>query len=125
MPWLVPFASWGGAAFLVVFGSLSFYQSYRPKKALVETQGEVTSSFKKAALMTLAFGLLNPHVYLDTVILLGGIAASYAFELRMFFVGWSGFIVFFMVLLNCLWGTNFNAAVTASGRGSDSGFYCG
>ncbi|MEH6402366.1 MAG: LysE family transporter [Sneathiella sp.] len=100
MPWLVPFASWGGAAFLVVFGSLSFYQSFRPKKTAVETEGEVTSSFKKAVLMTLAFGLLNPHVYLDTVILLGGIAASYALEFRMFFVGGavlSSFLWFFAI----------------------------
>lgn len=100
LPWLVPFASWGGAAFLIVFGGLSFYQSYRPKTSSVDETGDVTSSFKKAVLMTLAFGFLNPHVYLDTVILLGGIAASYDVELRMFFVGGavvSSFLWFFSI----------------------------
>ncbi|MBL4741209.1 MAG: LysE family transporter [Sneathiella sp.] len=100
MPWLVPFASWGGAAFLIVFGCLSFYQGLRPKKTSLETKGDVTSSFKKAVLMTLAFGLLNPHVYLDTVILVGGIAASYALDLRLFFVGGavlSSFLWFFSI----------------------------
>lgn len=87
VPWLVPLASWGGAAFLLVFGSLSLYRAILPKPATVQLDEEVTSSFRKAVLMTLAFGLLNPHVYLDTVILLGGIAASYDIAVRMYFVG--------------------------------------
>lgn len=86
VPWLVPFASWGGALFLIVFGLLSLRQALFPKPVVIDTSEQVTSSFKKAAMMTLAFGLLNPHVYLDTVILLGGIAAGYEFSLRLYFV---------------------------------------
>ena len=86
VPWLVPFASWGGALFLIVFGLLATRQALFPKPVEIEATEQVTSSFRKAAMMTLAFGLLNPHVYLDTVILLGGIAAGYEFSLRLYFV---------------------------------------
>lgn len=86
VPWLVPVASWGGAVFLLVFGSLSLYRAVIPKEIPQEEAGEVTSSLKRAVMMTLAFGLLNPHVYLDTVILLGGIAAGYEFSLRLYFM---------------------------------------
>ncbi len=86
VPWLVPVASWGGAFFLLAFGSLSLYRAGRPKERTEDPSEEVTSSFKKAVMMTLAFGLLNPHVYLDTVILLGGIAAGYDFSVRLYFM---------------------------------------
>ncbi len=100
VPWLVPVASWGGAAFLVIFGGLFLYRAILPKSPEVDLGNEVTSSFKKAVLMTLAFGLLNPHVYLDTVILLGGIAASYEIAARYYFVGGavlSSFLWFFAI----------------------------
>ncbi len=86
VPWLVPFASWGGAGFLLVFGGLSLFKAFFSKPQNNSQEVTATSSFKKAALMTLAFGLLNPHVYLDTVILLGGIAATYEISPRLYFV---------------------------------------
>ena len=99
-PWLVPVASWGGAAFLCVFGGLSLYRAVKPKIVVEELGNDVTSSFRKAVLMTLAFGLLNPHVYLDTVILLGGISASYEISARLYFVSGavlSSFLWFFSI----------------------------
>lgn len=100
VPWLVPFASWGGAVFLLVFGSLALFRAIYPKPQSSFHEEGVTSSFKKAVLMTLAFGLLNPHVYLDTVILLGGIAAAYEISARIYFVAgavMTSFIWFFAI----------------------------
>lgn len=100
VPWLVPFASWGGAIFLLVFGGIAFYRALFPKPQFSVQEEGVTSSFKKAVLMTLAFGFLNPHVYLDTVILLGGIAASYEVSARLYFVAGAvltSFVWFFVV----------------------------
>ena len=85
-PWMVPWASWGGAVFLIVFGLLSFRRVLWPEPVQVESSAPVVSTMKKAVLLTLAFGFLNPHVYLDTVILLGGIAAGYEFASRQYFV---------------------------------------
>jgi L-lysine exporter family protein LysE/ArgO len=82
----IQIATIGGAAFLLIYGALSLYRAYKPNPEIIVEDVAVTSSFKKAAFMTLAFALLNPHVYLDTVILLGGIASNYPFEERLYFV---------------------------------------
>lgn len=84
-PLAITFASAGGSLFLLVFGGLSFYRVFFPSSPVGHNDEAVVSSLKRAVLMTLAFGLLNPHVYLDTVILLGGIAAGYPFEERLYF----------------------------------------
>ncbi len=89
MEWLTVAAAWGGALFVAVFGFLSLRRAFGAGKDLFETgtdQQPVVSSLKKAILLTLAFGLLNPHVYIDTVMLLGSIAAQYETEQRLYFV---------------------------------------
>jgi L-lysine exporter family protein LysE/ArgO len=86
MPWLVPWASWGGALFLIVFGLLSVHRAIKPETLKAGKDDKPVSSWRKATLLTLAFGFLNPHVYLDTVILLGSIAAGYEVAQRIYFV---------------------------------------
>lgn len=85
-PSLVPWASWGGALFLIFFGVLSCRRAIWPELLQPVEETPTTTSRRKAVLLTLAFGFLNPHVYLDTVILLGGIAAGYAMHARIYFV---------------------------------------
>lgn len=85
-PALVFWATLGGVAFLATYGLLAFRRALKPGR-LVAADGEAMS-WRVAALATLAFTLLNPHVYLDTVILLGGISARYPVDSRMFF--WAG-----------------------------------
>lgn len=85
-PLAIEVATLGGAAFLIVYGLKSLYGAFKKSGKLTVANEPVVSTVKKAALMTLAFGLLNPHVYLDTVILLGGIASTYEIEMRYFFV---------------------------------------
>jgi L-lysine exporter family protein LysE/ArgO len=84
-PWLIAVAKWAGAGFLVVYGALAARRAWRPKKTGLEaddaTAAKVavtTSTVTSVGLTALALTWLNPHVYLDTVFLLGTIAASQA-----------------------------------------------
>jgi L-lysine exporter family protein LysE/ArgO len=61
-----------GAGFLIVYGLLAARRVFRPQKLDVATVGQLRVS--TAVLTTLALTWLNPHVYLDTLILLGSIA---------------------------------------------------
>jgi len=87
-PAVTRIAAWGGAAFLLAYGALAFRSAAKPGALRAEPldarrQGGSLSSVLATAL---AVSLLNPHVYLDTVVLLGGVAAQYALPLRTAFV---------------------------------------
>lgn len=64
-----------GATFLFTYGSRSFVSAYRGTSQLVAQQAE-KASLKKVILVTLAITLLNPHVYIDTVAIVGGIGGT-------------------------------------------------
>jgi L-lysine exporter family protein LysE/ArgO len=64
-----------GAAFLAFYGAKSFLSALRGGEALI-AQG-AGQTWRSAIAMCLMFTWLNPHVYLDTVILLGATAQQY------------------------------------------------
>ncbi|MFF4546908.1 LysE/ArgO family amino acid transporter [Streptomyces sp. NPDC001435] len=64
-----------GGAFLLCYGALAARRVLRPGTGL-STQGEAAGSRRRAVLTCLAMTWLNPHVYLDTVFLLGSLAAD-------------------------------------------------
>ncbi|MCL7429613.1 LysE/ArgO family amino acid transporter [Streptomyces sp. YS415] len=66
---------WIGGAFLIAYGVLAARRVFRPAGAL-QADGEATGSRRRAVLTCLAMTWLNPHVYLDTVFLLGSVAAD-------------------------------------------------
>lgn len=66
---------WGGALFLIVYGALAFRAAWRGGQML--EAGGAGGSLKTTLLTCLALTWLNPHVYLDTVALLGSISAQY------------------------------------------------
>ncbi|MEV5433255.1 LysE/ArgO family amino acid transporter [Streptomyces sp. NPDC052701] len=66
---------WIGGAFLLCYGVLAARRVFRPGGAL-RADGEAAGSRRRAVLTCLAMTWLNPHVYLDTVFLLGSIAAD-------------------------------------------------
>lgn len=74
---------WIGGAFLIGYGVLAARRVFRPVGAL-RADGAATGSRRRAVLTCLAMTWLNPHVYLDTVFLLGSIAADRG-ELRWTF----------------------------------------
>jgi len=69
------FARWGGAAFLFWIGTQAFRDMIRD--STMEVSRKVYTNRRKIILMTLTFTFLNPHVYLDTVIFLGGMGGLY------------------------------------------------
>lgn len=75
-PWLAAAMLWGGVLFLFVYGAMAFWRAYSQSEAL-EAPDKAAGSLKAALLTCLALTWLNPHVYLDTVVLLGSVAAQY------------------------------------------------
>ncbi len=65
----------GGALFLFWYGLRAARAAWRPA-ALTVTAGAAPATRMAVAGMALAFSLLNPHVYLDTVVLLGSIGGQ-------------------------------------------------
>ncbi|MCZ6863173.1 MAG: LysE/ArgO family amino acid transporter [Alphaproteobacteria bacterium] len=89
--WLTILAAWGGAAFLFGFGLRAMWNALRADhKGFAEAEAENRSgkSGSRRAVIVAAFALslLNPHVYLDTVVLLGGIGAQFAAQGRWAFL---------------------------------------
>jgi len=95
-PSLVSVARYGGAAFLVVYGILSFYRALRVQQGL-EPSAIKSNSAWQAALTCLAFTWLNPHVYLDTVVLLGSVSTQFSDRIACFAGGAvaASFVFFF------------------------------
>jgi L-lysine exporter family protein LysE/ArgO len=81
-PNLLEFIRWFGVLYLTWFGSKAV-RSVLSNQSLEVGEG-TTSSKKTAIFSVLGFTFLNPHVYLDTVILLGSIANQFE-EDRWFF----------------------------------------
>lgn len=72
-PGLLTVLRWVGAAYLVWFGLTTLWQARRPEGL----HAAATASGKGVVLTTLALTLLNPHVYLDTVVMLGILSAGF------------------------------------------------
>lgn len=96
LDWLEPVMRFGGAAFLIVYALRSIYSAWTGGNSL--GAGETTATSLHAALLTcIAFTWLNPHVYLDTVVLLGSISTRYAGHETAFALGamTASFVFFF------------------------------
>ncbi|SIS68616.1 LysE/ArgO family amino acid transporter [Insolitispirillum peregrinum] len=76
LPWLDPVMRYGGAAFLLWYALKSLYSALTSSDALLIEQGSAVP-LKQALITCLALTWLNPHVYLDTVMLLGTISTRY------------------------------------------------
>lgn len=76
-PALLGIARWGGAAFLLWYGAQALLRACRPQ-ALSQAASTGARSRRAVLLSALAVTLLNPHVYLDTVLLIGSLGAQQA-----------------------------------------------
>ncbi|UVE18647.1 LysE/ArgO family amino acid transporter [Pseudomonas sp. LS44] len=74
-PLLLGIARWGGAAFLIWYGVKALRRALSPH-ALQEAADAGPRSRRAVLLTALAVTLLNPHVYLDTVLLIGSLGAQ-------------------------------------------------
>ncbi|MDF1603273.1 LysE/ArgO family amino acid transporter [Nocardioides sp. YIM 152315] len=73
-PWAIDLIRWLGVAFLTWYGVSSLLRARGSESLHANGNGGAGTSRRGAALRALALTWLNPHVYLDTVLLLGSIA---------------------------------------------------
>ncbi|VAV90902.1 Arginine exporter protein ArgO [hydrothermal vent metagenome] len=74
-PGLIVIVTYLGAAFLFVYGAMAFARS--AKVQTLQTANVSATSLSKAVITILSLTFLNPHVYLDTVVLLGSLSTAY------------------------------------------------
>ena len=98
LPWLMPVMRYGGAAFLFWYGLRSFRAARRGGEALqAAANGKgvgLAATLGTIAMLTWA----NPHVYLDTVVLLGAVSARFPDKLAFAAGAISGSFLFFFAL---------------------------
>ncbi|GGX50522.1 amino acid transporter [Tateyamaria omphalii] len=76
VPWFEPLMRYGGATFLIWYGWQNARSAWKGG-AVLDAAGDNTQSLRAAILTVLALTWLNPHVYLDTVVLIGSISSQY------------------------------------------------
>lgn len=82
--WLLALTRYGGAAFLAVYAMLAARRAWVGGQMQLDATTQRTT--RKAAIAAcFAFTFLNPHVYLDTVVLLGSVANQRGAEARWWF----------------------------------------
>jgi L-lysine exporter family protein LysE/ArgO len=99
LPWLEPVMRFGGAAFLIWYGMKSFLSALRSSEALAADSSLAMTDLFRTLIACLAITCLNPHVYLDTVVLLGTISTQFTDSQGSFALGAIiGSFVFFFAL---------------------------
>lgn len=74
-----------GIVFLSFYALLSFKAALKNESMKIDEQVK-TNPLKKVITMLLVFTFLNPHTYLDTILLIGGIGANTADDLKIYFL---------------------------------------
>jgi len=82
---ILEFVRWFGVAYLLWFAFKSAKSAL--KKEVLNSAGEASADRKSVILTILALTFLNPHVYLDTVILLGSISNQFGSDKWFFALG--------------------------------------
>ncbi|MFH0783290.1 MAG: LysE/ArgO family amino acid transporter [Pseudomonadota bacterium] len=100
-PLLREIAGWGGALFLAYYGWRAMRAAMVAETLKVTTEGY--ASRWAVATATLAVTLLNPHVYLDTLVLLGGMSGRFSGNGRYLFAlgASSASLIWFYTLSLC------------------------
>jgi L-lysine exporter family protein LysE/ArgO len=82
---VLEFVRWFGVIYLLWFAFKSARSAFR--KVSLNSAGEASGDIKSVVLTVLALTFLNPHVYLDTVILLGSISNQFGSDKWFFVLG--------------------------------------
>ncbi len=77
----------GGAAVLAWYGGSALRRAMKPQALQAQAEG-AGRSVREVVLQALAISLLNPHVYLDTVVLVGAVGARQPAGMAVYF--WAG-----------------------------------
>ena len=97
VPWFESAMRFGGAAFLIWYGGLNALSAWRGGTALEAAEDEQQSLASVIGTL-LALSLLNPHVYLDAVVLIGSISAQYEDRVTFGFGAVTASLTFFFAL---------------------------
>ncbi|WP_310528873.1 LysE/ArgO family amino acid transporter [Nocardioides sp.] len=84
-PAVLPVAQIGGGLYLLAFGVQSALRAWRP--AALDAEGGTKMTARRAVLLTLALTWLNPHFYLDAILMLGTVANSFGDQRWWFCAG--------------------------------------
>ncbi|MGO2747694.1 LysE/ArgO family amino acid transporter [Microbacterium sp.] len=91
LPWVIVIVRWLGAAFLLGYGLLAARRALRGTGESLDTDSDRVSRngtrLAPIVMTVLALTWLNPHVYLDTVLMLGSIAAAHGEDRWVFASG--------------------------------------
>ena len=74
-----------GVIFLFIYGVLKLNEARKGITTVINAKK--SASIKQTILTTIGFSLLNPHVYLDTVILIGGYSSKFSNYIERFYFG--------------------------------------
>ena len=96
-PWFLSAMRWGGAAFLIWYGMKSFRAALRGGEGL-RPEGVAPPSLAATIGTIAALTWLNPHVYLDTVVLLGSVSSASDDRLAFAVGAMTGSFLFFFSL---------------------------
>ncbi len=94
--WVETFSRYGGAVFLYAYALKSLVAAFTKNHVLSPDDGAV-ESMTRTVVICLAFTWLNPHVYLDTVVLLGSVSTQFKAMKLQFALGamTASFLFFF------------------------------
>ena len=84
-PMITKILSFVGALYLAHFSFKSFYSAYKGESMDIADDSYIPMTRKSVIITMLALTFLNPHVYLDTVVMLGGFGAARPPDIRPFF----------------------------------------
>ena len=106
LPWLLEVIRWFGVAYLTWFGIKSAISA--TKSQTLDPTGVESKSAGKVITTVLAMSLLNPHVYLDTVIFVGGVGNTFGENRWSFALG--------AMLASLIWFTSIGYGAKAASR---------
>lgn len=97
-PDILPALRWGGALFLLAYAARSLWAAATATEDALQPAAETRAGLSKVLMTCLALTWLNPHVYLDTVVLLGGLSTQYADRTAFGLGAASASLAFFLAL---------------------------
>lgn len=98
VPWALDAMRWGGAAFLLVYGLRALRAAWTSTEALA-AEGHAEQSLRAALVTTAVLTWANPHVYIDTLGLIGAVSVTYGEGRWIFGCGALAASCLFFVLL--------------------------
>ena len=99
VPWLPPLMLWFGALFLIGYGFTRLWAAYQGSSVLVA--GPLRSSLRDVLLLAAILTWLNPHAYLDTLVIMGALSLNFPSGIAktaFFLGGTAASLVFFLTL---------------------------